>query len=103
MKIEPRGKYAGVKVHLDGDEAAMFLEWVKNGSKAPIYIPAQSEPVITFASKLGGKIQKLISEVPNLLEDRTEEQIKASMEKDLAKIHAQQEAMAKGKDWKAVK
>lgn len=94
MKIEPRGKYAGVKVHLDGDEAEEFLKaYKKDGLK---------DKAVEFQVKLGKKISKLLEDVPNLFKDRTEEQIKASMEKDLEKIHQQQKAMGEGKDWKKV-
>ena len=97
MKIEPRGKYAGVKVHLDGEEAAMFLEWAEKG----IHLGDETN-VIKFASKLGGKIQKLVGEMPNLLEDRTEEQIEKSLKGDAEKIEKQLKAIKKGKDWKKV-
>ena len=101
MKIEPRGKYAGVKVHLDGDEAGELLEFFKSTSPAhkikALPIPER------FALKLGNKINNLIGEMPNLLEDRTEEQIKEALEGDQEKIEAQLAAMEKGKDWKKVK
>ena len=97
MKIEPRGKYAGVKVHLDGEEAGMFLKWAE--SAHPF---TQPDAIIKFASKLGNKVQKLIKEVPNLLEDRTEEQIKEALTGDAAKIEKQLAALEKGKDWKKV-
>ena len=101
MKIEARGKYAGVKVHLDGDEAQQFLDLVRLKGEGKQANKAE-ERAITFAHKLGKKIDKLIEEVPNLLEDRTEEQIQASMEKDLDKILEQKKAIAAGKDWKKV-
>ena len=100
IKIEARGKYAGVKVHLDGEEAKEFLEYVGASDKQ---LMKKSEKVLKFASKLGAKIEKLVEEIPNLFEDRTEEQIKESMNKDLEKILAQQHAMGEGKDWKKVK
>ena len=99
MKIEPRGKYAGVKVHLDGDEAEMFLAWA--GLKT--MVTTQHKEVINFASKLGSKIQRLIEEIPNLLEDRTEEQIQLALTGDAEKIEKQLKALKKGQDWKAVK
>ena len=100
MKIEARGKYAGVKVHLDGDEAALFLEVVA-GKKLHAQEEAQ---VIEFATKLGHKIQKLVKEVPNLLVDRTEAQIKEALEGDAEKITKQLAALKHGGDqWKHVK
>ena len=98
MKIEPRGKYAGVKVHLDGEEAGIFLKWADEK-----WATKPNPTLIQFASKLGGKIQRLIKEVPNHLEDRTDEQIKEALEGDQEKIERQLTALKKGKDWKAVK
>lgn len=96
MKIEARGKYAGVKVHLDGEEAKEFLQWVEHK------VEKTDTPVIKFAAKLGGKIAKLMKEVPNLLEDRTEEQIQEALTSDAEKIEKQLAAIKKGKDWKKV-
>ena len=98
MKIEPRGKYAGVKVHLDGDEAGAFLKWADGK-----WSTEPNPSLVKFASKLGGKIQRLIEEIPNLLEDRTEEQIKDALEGDQEKIEKQLAALSGGKDWKRVK
>ena len=98
MKIEPRGKYAGVKVHLDGDEAMIFSRLWKNGK------PDQAEPakILSFAIKLGGKINTLLKDMPNLLEDRTKEQIQEALLGDQAKIKKQLDAMKTGSDWKKV-
>lgn len=106
MKIESRGKYAGIKVHLDAEEATQFLAWadqegtIKDLKK--VSVETVKVPVL-FAIKLGGKIAKLLKDDPKVLEDRTPEQIAASMQKDLDKIIAQQHAMSSGKDWKKVK
>lgn len=99
MKIEPRGKYAGVKVHLDGEESQMFLDVYKDHSKGGVDYTDGYD----FAVKLGKKISKLVGEMPNLLEDRTEEQIKEALTGDAEKIEKQLKAMAKGADWKKVK
>mgnify|MGYP001605287931 CR=1 FL=1 len=101
ITIHPRGKYAGVKVHLDGEEAGRFLEWA-GVSCALEMLPAENAQVIKFASKLGNKIECLIEEIPNLLKDRTEEQIKGALYKDQDKIKEQLQAIEKGKDWKKV-
>lgn len=99
MKIEARGKYAGVKVHLDGDEAEMFLAFT---AKKIGY--DEEARVMKFVSKLGGKIQSLIGEIPNLLEDRTEEQILDALQSDASKIEKQLKALKKGGDqWQHVK
>ena len=119
MKIEPRGKYAGVKVHLDGEEAGVLLDILDkaqidelNTDKFIYELASVGGDSITldtirrsiqFASNLGGKIHRLIQEVPNLLEDRTEAQIKEALEGDQEKIEKQLAAFEKGKDWKKVK
>lgn len=78
----------------------MFLSYVRaKGEEGD----AGKKDVIKFAEKLGNKIDKLLVEHPNLLKERTEEEIQASMDHDLEKIEAQKSAMAKGKDWKKVK
>lgn len=98
--MEPRGKYAGVKIHLDGEEAQSILTIASlaktdNGPKLAV-------PAINFIIKLGKKIKGLLVEHPNLLEDRTEEEVKEALYKDQDKIEAQLAAMEKGKDWKGV-
>lgn len=95
MKIEPRGKYAGVKVHLDGEEAEMFLDFV-GGAPTPI----GANKAVKFASKLGEKIRKLQFEVPTLLKERTEEEVKAALLKDQKKIEEQLKAIETGGDWR---
>ena len=104
MKIEARGKYAGVKVHLDGDEAEWFLGALDVGDKilSTKPLPQVAAESLKFAVKLGRKIAKLVKDVPNLLKDRTEEQITAALTGDQEKIIAQLEALKKGKNWKKV-
>lgn len=98
MKIEARGKYAGVKVHLDGDEAEVFLDFIKaKGEGEKI-----QKRIEKFAFKLGGKIEALLEEKPYLLKDRTEEQIEAALTSDAEKIEAQLKVLKKGGDWKKV-
>ena len=103
MKIEPRGKYAGVKVHLDGEEAQNFLtvyeKWYHLLSPPPI---SKKFGALNFALQLGKKIKNLMKEHPQLLEDRTEDEIAEALQRDKEKIEAQQFAMKKGKDWKGV-
>jgi hypothetical protein len=98
MKIESRGKYPGVKVHLDPDEAELFLK-VAAAKEPPQTLSQQS---FKFAIKLGGKIQSLLKEHPNMLVERTEEEIAAALERDKQKILKQQAAMKHGANWKAV-
>jgi len=101
-KVEPRGKYAGVKVHLDGEESKLFLAFVKQPEGQHKFHLDESDPVIKLVSKLGKKIKKLQFEVPTLLEDRTEEEIKKTLLRDQAKIKEQLDAIEAGQDWKQV-
>lgn len=93
MKIEPRGKYAGIKVHLDGEEVEKFLRWVKGGDTAVINYPIQ------FAGKLAKQINSLLSEHPNLLKDRTEEEIKAALLKEQEEATKKLEKIKHGEKW----
>ena len=102
MKIEARGKYAGVKVHLDGDEAQDFLDYFNANMKGASF-KGEINILPKFALKLGEKITRLIKEVPNLLEDRTDEQVEEALQADLEKIEKQLAAKGEGKDWKKVK
>ena len=100
MKIEPRGKYAGVKVHLGGSESQMLIDmWNGSWDENPHTTQADA---FSFAGRLGMKIYQLLKEHPNLLEDRSEEQIAEALQRDKDKIEQQQLAMKKGKDWKKV-
>lgn len=85
-----RGKYAGVKVHLDGEECKGLIQ----------YEVVDPVSAITFVVKLRKKIKALLAEEPLLLEDRTEEQVQAALLRDQEKITKQLKAMETGKDWK---
>lgn len=96
MKIESRGKYPGVKVHLDPEECELLMNLAQDVALA-------SAPVkdhIALASKMGKKILALREEEPTLLEERTPEQIKAILAKESEKARLQLEALNKGKGLK---
>ena len=109
-KIEPRGKYAGVKIHLNGEECQRLLDWRKRWKAAAklktdstIKALADAQEAIEFTKEVAKAIEKLLIERPDLLQDRTEEQVAAALQKDKDKIEAQQAAMKSKKDWKKVK
>ena len=102
MKIEKRGKYGGVKVHLDGEEAEEFLNYFTADKKGVVEGDLLIFPP-KFAVRLGKKIANLVSEFPTLFEDRTEEEIQEALSSDAEKIDAQLKALGEGKDWKKVK
>ena len=96
LKAEPRGKYAGTKLHLDGPDSQEILDWYKlykSGNAKGSPIPE------AFAKATAKAIRDLLVENPDMLKDRTPEEIKASLLKDKAKIEKQLQA---GKDWKKV-
>lgn len=96
-KLEPRGKYKGAKWHLEEDVCRLLIDLFKNPT------PQAFLEVQTLAVKVGEKLVDLEKECPNLLKDRTPEEIKAELENEFNSAKAKLEAMAKGKDWKEVK
>jgi hypothetical protein len=100
MKIEKRGKYPGVKVHLEPDECALLVG-VKSvdmghqpGVKNPSIVAA-----FKFTAKLGEKIRKLQADEPDLLEERTLEQIREELELELRKAKEKLEKLNQGQIW----
>lgn len=97
LKIESRGKYAGVKIHLDAKDSQELLDWLK------FYETQGNTNVATtplkFAKAMAKAIKNLLAENPDVLKERTPEQIKKAMLKDKAKIEKQ---LAAGGDWKQV-
>lgn len=95
MKIEKRGKYPGVKVHLEPDEVEEVVRF------------AGSVKTETFGvrllTKLGKKINTLTGEHPDLLEERTDDQIREVLEGELKAAQEKLALMDAGHDWKKVK
>lgn len=101
-KAEKRGKYAGVKVHLDGPECKALLVWLEHRSKHGETVAINTEAV-KFAKTIAKTIRDLRAEFPKLLEDRTEEEVVEALKKDQAKIVEQLGSIKNGKNWKEVK
>ena len=91
MKLEARGKYAGVKVHLDKDECLAILT------------PVSDAWLERFCMKLKRKIEKLQKETPRLLEDKTEEEVIAALSKEAVESKLKLDAIGASADWKKVK
>lgn len=105
MKIERRGKYPGVKVHLDPEECEAFIKFADDKLTAdhPISDAPPAKPTYFSVSlKIGKKMKKIMADAPDFLSDRTPEQVKESLLKDHAKIQEQLKAMDEKKDWKTV-
>ena len=108
MKIEKRGKYAGVKVHLEPEECEVFLKLASDVEMANSSIKAQETLSgvhpnhLLLSLKLGKKINQLIKDEPNLLKARTPEEIQAELENEYESAKLKLEAINKGKDWKEI-
>lgn len=102
MKIEPRGKYAGVKVHLEEDEVKNLLSGLpQKGSDQVGPGTFVVGTAVKFSHKLATKIRKLANENPNLLSPRTDEEIKAELILERDKAIEKLSLMEKGQKWNA--
>ena len=102
MKAESRNKYKGVKIHLDEKECQSYLDWLTSRKQQ-----GETQIVTSLAVKFAKEIAKTIRDIqvehPDVLEERTEEQIKEALLRDQKKIVEQLQTMESGADWKAVK
>jgi hypothetical protein len=104
MKVESRGKYAGVKVHLDANEAESLIKAASNLSDPKFYqadLISVAVP-LKLAKKMGEQIKDLLKENPDLLKERTPEQVAAILAKESEKAGLQLNALKNGKDWKKI-
>lgn len=106
MKIEKRGKYPGVKVHLDPDECQAFIQFGEDVQKispsdplASVALKPSKPTYFSVSAQIGKKMGKILVEEPDFLKERTPEQIKESLLADKAKIEKQ---LAAGGAWKNV-
>lgn len=95
-KVSKRGKYGGVKIHLDAEECEELLQLDVVGGYN------EENIAIKFASKLGKKISTLLKEEPNLLKERTPAEIQHELEVELESAQLKLAALAKGNDWKSI-
>lgn len=93
MKLERRGKYPGVKLHLDGEECEKLLshESPFHGGSGEILLMIYHQ------------VQKAIEDDPTLLEERSEEEIKATLMKEFVESEKKLAHIKDGLDWKKVK
>lgn len=90
MKVESRGKFPGVKLHLEAEEVTTLLEYhdieavgVYHGSDHP------GNKLGALLHKIDKKVRALLQENPNLLTERTKEEIAAILIKEAEKSQAQ--------------
>jgi hypothetical protein len=86
LTAEPRGKHAGIKLHLDEQECKDLL-----AGKA-----------LDFTKRVTKTISALLAENPDLLKARTQVQIVKALQRDQKKIMKQLSAINAGGDWKQV-
>lgn len=96
-KVEKRGKYKGVKIHLSDDASQLLMNFSDS------YDPTIRLQVEVLCIDIGKKIKKLQDEYPNLLVDRSPEEIKAELENEFESAKKKLEAIESKKDWKQVK
>lgn len=93
MKLERRGKYPGIKLHLDKEEC--------EGINAVKYLNIIGMPKILIT--LVNEVKRALEEDPSLLEERTEEEIKATLMKEYVESEKKLKHIKDGLDWKKVK
>lgn len=103
MEAEARGKYAGVKLHLDAKECQNLLDWVEKLGGLSKLMKNEQNGLERYVIRTVKALKDLMLEHPDVLKDRTEEQIAAALARDAAKIEKQQAAMKSKQDWKKVK
>lgn len=99
MEIERRGKYPGVKVHLDPEEIEAIN---KLADFLKIIDPVKStsaRPGQKLIIKLDSKIAAQVAEDPTTLAKRTEDEIRATLEKERDSAIKKLAAMDDGKEW----
>lgn len=105
-KLEPRGKYSGVKIHLTGEESRRFMELyeriqVQHSTHA--FTNYEDENFsFKFVTSLGKKIRKLLVECPHLFEDRTKEQIEEALKTEQEQAALKLNALQKGEKWNQI-
>lgn len=82
MKIESRGKYPGVKVHLEPAECETFLSLYKDSKTASLISSGQTKTYFGLSVTLGKEINSLLKEHPGVLKPRTNEEIEEALKKE---------------------
>jgi hypothetical protein len=92
IKVESRGKYPGVKLHLEPEEVSVILAQLGEGQDE------DSGDLYELNLKMAKKISKLQEETPGLLDERTPEQVKAILVKEVEKAAMQLKMVEAGQD-----
>jgi len=79
MKIESRGKYPGVKVHLEPSECETFLALYKDSKTIGA---GNKGTYFGLAVTLGEEINSLLQDHPTVLKPRSDEEIAEALKKE---------------------
>lgn len=90
MKVESRGKYPGVKLHLEPEEVETVLSWKDFDGTHPLL------------RKMGKKIAELQEETPNLLTERTPAEVEAILVKEVEKQSIQLKRLRNGQEYSKI-
>lgn len=98
MKVDSRTKYAGVRFHLDENECSVLLEWYRK-------LKAGSSPMfpVALVKDAGRRLNKLVEKDPDVLKQKTIEQVKEALAASGEKVGKQLAAIKAGKEWQKVK
>jgi hypothetical protein len=105
IKVEKRGKYGGVKIHLDPEDCKRLIqasEDLTQLSKLQQLGTVGLSVPLKMAIRMGKSIKALLEKEPDLLEDRTPEQVAAILAKEVEKAQMQLNAVKAGTQWQKV-
>lgn len=98
-EVERRGKYPGVKVHLDPEEMSKLQVLADYLTGAWTATPAEIKTYRKFFVKLVKQITATVEEDPSTIVERTPEQIRAVLEKERNKAAEKLARMEAGEQW----
>lgn len=101
IKVERRGKYGGVKVHLEPEDCKLLISMheafkAANWSKQPI-------GYMFLINRMGQAISELLVEHPDLFDERTPEQIEEVLKLEKEQAELKLANITKGITWNDVK
>lgn len=103
MTLERRGKYPGVKIHLDEVETRRVLDILFNPQALTPTHPSTAAPAhaFKFVAKMAKLIEKELVADPTLLDQRTIEEITLELTTERDKAIAKLAKIQEGQSWNA--
>jgi len=97
MKVETRGKYPGVKLHLEPEECEALIKFAAGSTEL-----TKLSVVTPLILKMGKKIVALKEDNPKLLDERTPEEVKAILAKEVEKAQLQLKTLVQTGQFKEI-